>query len=379
MRENRSTDGRIVGYALNCFPYHTLDELWTCLETDVARLKDRAFPDGVFPVELRFSEPITRALASDCREVARLKHYLDTHDLALVTINGFVMPEFHGVPVKERVYLPAWHESGARARFTMETLDLLAQLAPVDGLAGHAEMIWSVSVPFGALKPVGMADVAANIVRCGEHAARLHERTGVRCVVALEPEPGLCVETTPEALMFFDRHVPDSLRPYLGINFDLSHQLVQFEDVVRSAQELSDAGILVAKVHVTNAAEQSRLEPFYEDSIYLHQVVGIDDRGVPAWFSLDWPVTPPPAGLSRFRCHYHLPVCDRKDTPVGTTLAEVERFLAVNPLPGSVPYIIETYTWPEQARGRERMVENICAELDWVRGKIGLSCKTEGL
>jgi hypothetical protein len=179
--------------------------------------------------------------------------------------------------------------------------------------------------------------------------------------------------------MFFDRHVPDSLRPYLGINFDLSHQLVQFEDVVRSVQELSDAGILVAKVHVTNAAEQSRLEPFYEDSIYLHQVVGIDDRGVPAWFSLDWPVTPPPAGLSRFRCHYHLPVCDRKDTPVGTTLAEVERFLAVNPLPGSVPYIIETYTWPEQARGRERMVENICAELDWVRGKIGLSCKTEGL
>src|SRR5437867_3286743 len=132
---------RPVGYALNVFPYETLDELWACLEGDVLRIKERVFRDEVFPVELRFSERIVREL--DCDQVARLKYFLDTHDLALVSINGFVMPHFHGERVKEGVYLPAWHESDTRLRFTNSCIDVLAQLAP--GL--------SVSVPFGALKP----------------------------------------------------------------------------------------------------------------------------------------------------------------------------------------------------------------------------------
>jgi sugar phosphate isomerase/epimerase len=379
MPEDRSIRHRIVGYALNCFPYHTLGELWACLETDVPAIKQRAFPDTVFPIELRVSEPIVRALCADCGEVARLKHHLDTHDLALVTINAFVMPKFHGVPVKERVYLPAWHESDARAQFTMDTLDLLAQLAPMEGTCGNVEPVLSVSVPFGALKPVRMAEVAPNILRCGEHAARVHESTGLPCVVALEPEPGLCVETTQEAIAFFRDHVPETLRPYLGVNFDLSHQLVQFEDIVQSVHDLDQAGIQVAKVHVTNAADMTSLDPFYQDSIYLHQVVGVDRHGRRAWFSLDWPETPAPDGLTRFRCHFHLPVSDHFTSPVGTTLAEVARFLGINPLPAQVPYLIETYTWPEQIRGRDRMVENICHELAWVRNKIGLSATLKNL
>jgi hypothetical protein len=90
----------------------------------VLEIKSRAFPNEIFPVELRFSERIVREL--DCDQVARLKYLLDTHDLALVTVNGFVMPHFHGERVKERVYLPAWHESEARLLFTKSCLDLLA-------------------------------------------------------------------------------------------------------------------------------------------------------------------------------------------------------------------------------------------------------------
>src|SRR5207247_1124679 len=81
---------------------------------------------------------------------------------APVSVNGFVMPHFHGERVKERVYLPAWHESEARLRFTNACVDVLAQLAPGG----------SVSVPFGALKPVAMEAVAGNSIKAGEHAAR---------------------------------------------------------------------------------------------------------------------------------------------------------------------------------------------------------------
>lgn len=351
--------------------------MWPVLEGDVLKIKETAFPDAVFPIELRFSDRLVRELQSDCDQVAKLKYFLDTHDLALITVNGFVMPAFHGEPVKERVYLPAWHDSDARLRFTNACLDLLAQLAPptverasspfgstalADERAGCP--FYSVSVPFGALKPVTMDTVAGNILKAGEHAARQNG------VVALEPEPGLCVETTGEVVEFFERFVPDRLRPHLGVNFDLSHQLVQFEDLSASIRQLQDAGIRIAKVHVSNAAEMTELKPFYEDSVYLHQVCGVNAHDERAFFSLDWPVTPPPAGIARYRCHYHLPVFSATDS----TLAEVEHFLTHLPsLHPSIPFIIETYTWPEQMRGRGQLVQNICAELAWVRDRISLS------
>jgi hypothetical protein len=379
------SQARALGYALNVFPYDTLAELWPVLEGDVLRIKEIAFPHEVFPIELRFSERLVRELQSDCDQVAKLKYFLDTNDLALITVNGFVMPAFHGERVKERVYLPAWHESEQRVRFTNACLDLLAQLAPLSchserseesptettetlryAQGDNRETILSVSVPFGALKPVTMEMVAGNILKAGEHAARQNG------VVALEPEPGLCVETTGEVVEFFERFVPDRLRPHLAVNFDLSHQLVEFEDIPASLRLLQQNNVPVAKIHVSNAAEMTELTPFYGDSIYLHQVCGVNARGERAFFSLDWPVTPPPAGIVRYRCHYHLPVFSAEHS----TRAEVEQFLRYSntpALPRSIPFIIETYTWPEQLRGRKYLVENVCRELAWVREKISLS------
>jgi hypothetical protein len=291
---------RPVGYALNAFPYETLAGLWECLAGDVLRLKAAAFPAEPFPVELRFSERIVHDLQADPGAGTRLREFLAGHDLQLVTVNGFVMPHFHGAPVKERAYLPAWHESNARVAFTNACLDLLPPGA-------------SVSVPFGALKPVTMEAVAPNILRCAEHA----RSTGG--VVALEPEPGLCVETTDEVVEFFGRFVPDRLRPFVGVNFDLAHQLVEFENLADSIVKLRAAGIPVAKVHVSNAAELTELKLFYADSIYLHQVCGVDAAGQRVYFALDWPAKPP-TGVTRYRVHYHLPVFP---TDLPSTLAEV--------------------------------------------------------
>jgi sugar phosphate isomerase/epimerase len=362
MPENFRRTHRTVGYALNVFPYRTLAELRACLAGDVLKVKADAFPGGTFPIELRLSENLLPELQADRDTLADVKRFLDANQLALVTINAFVMPAFHGEQVKERVYLPGWHESDARVQFTNACLDVLAVLAPQD------TALVSVSVPFGALKPVTMAAVAPNILRCAEHAASL----GRRCVVALEPEPGLCVETTDEVVEFFERFVPDKLRAHLGVNFDLSHQLVEFEDLAASVSSLQRHDVPIAKVHVSNAAEMTSLQPFYDDSIYLHQVCGVDDSGRRIYFSLDWPKTPPPAGIRRFRVHYHLPVFP---SSLSSTLPEVERFLTsiLPTIHSSTPAVIETYTWPEQNRNMAQLPGNIVRELNWVREKIFLS------
>ena len=357
----------IVGYALNAFPCESFADWWTCLHTDVVEIKRRVFPDEVFPIELRFSEQFIRELTPD--RVVQLKTFFAAHGLALVTVNAFVMPHFHGAPVKERAYLPAWHAGDARLNFTNRCVDLLAELTGSSAAAelrhcGTAALPTppSVSVPFGALKPVSLDAVAPNILKAGEHAARRG------CIVALEPEPGLCVETTAEVVEFFTRFVPDHLRPHLGVNFDLAHQLVEFEDLTAALELLRHHAIRVAKIHVSNAAELADLKPFYTDSIYLHQVTGCDDRGRRVYFSLDWP-TQPPAGVKKFRCHYHLPVFP---STLPSTLPEVDAFLQKLSLPVP-PLIIETYTWPEQLRGRHHLVDNICRELNWVRERIRLN------
>ena len=46
MPEIFSAPRRVVGYALNVFPYETLDELWACLEGDVLRIKELLYDRG---------------------------------------------------------------------------------------------------------------------------------------------------------------------------------------------------------------------------------------------------------------------------------------------------------------------------------------------
>ena len=130
-----------LGYALNVFPYHTLAELWTCLENEVVQRSSSVFsPTRYSPSNFAFRSTLYASCSMTAPEVARLKHFLDTNDLALITVNGFVMPAFHGERVKERVYLLAWHESDARVRFTNACLDLLSQLpAPPDAEFGFRQ------------------------------------------------------------------------------------------------------------------------------------------------------------------------------------------------------------------------------------------------
>jgi hypothetical protein len=130
--------GRLVGYALNVFPYETFAELLACLEGPILKIKERIFPQEIFPIELRFSERLVNELLQDCDRVARLKYFLDTHDLALVTVNAFVMPPFHGERVKERVYLPAWHVVRGRGH-RRDACATLRQRSIRRAQAGHNE------------------------------------------------------------------------------------------------------------------------------------------------------------------------------------------------------------------------------------------------
>src|SRR5262249_50979853 len=138
--------------------------------------------------------------------LAKLRAWLDESGLYVFTINGFPYGPFHGLRVKEGVYLPDWLDD-ERLAYTDRLAEILSSLLPdIPGLRG------SISTVPGAFKPRvgGPREAAAIADRMLRHAAalvRLEDRTGKRIALALEPEPFCQLETVDESVAFFERYI----------------------------------------------------------------------------------------------------------------------------------------------------------------------------
>lgn len=386
--------GTSIGYSLNVFPDESLEELRHTLRHRAPHIRREAYHDREFPVELRFSQRMVEELRAQPAAVVELRDLLRDEGLRLVALNAFVPVSFHQPNLKERVYLPTWHESDERLRYTCDCADLLAALAPPEVKEP------TLSVPAGALKrdfadtPGLHEQTAAALHRCAQHCAELERRTGRRVTVGLEPEAGLAYERTSEVIEFFTKFRPaldgeSGSGRYLGVNFDICHQLVEFEDLAQSVAALQAAGIQIAKIHISNCIEIEKpliapelleaLRRRYAESKFLHQTCGVDAAGQPVYFSLDLPPVLTPdglramahAGVERLRTHYHMPLLPGGAMP--TTLAEVEafvrRFAKAQP---KVPLVIETYTWLEltAGSGAADLVPGIAEEIHHVSGWV---------
>jgi sugar phosphate isomerase/epimerase len=386
-------------YCTNIHAGETWPEVRANLERYVVAVKARVAPDRPFGVGLRLSALAANAL-DDPGELERFRDFLRGHDLYVFTINGFPYGPFHGVRVKEEVYLPDWLDP-LRVQYTDRLARLLADLLPSEpGLEG------SVSTVPGAFKARVRDD--SDAARMGEliveHAATLHgirERTGQRVSLALEPEPFCHMETVAETVSFFERHVfstaaakrlatltgldvADSeafLRHHVGVCFDACHMAVEFEEPEAALQALRAAGIRIAKVQISaglrvqldgrDEATLAALRPFAE-GVYLHQVVERRDGALTRF--LDLPEVLEAAARSgtaaaEWRIHFHVPLFLERLSPFLNTQDFLRRLLAVLQVePISVHLEVETHTWdvlPEEHR-REDIVTAVARELDWV-------------
>ena len=203
--------------------------------------------------------------------------------------------------------------------------------------------------------------MARNLARCASAFAAIEQRTGVRCVLALEPEPDCLLETAGATAAFLERWlfeagsgitVPaDVLRRHLGVCVDLCHLAVVGEEPLAALRDLRARGIAVPKIQVSaclelrDGAELDRLLAFAEPR-YLHQTAA--SNGLRA---LDLPDVA--AARERFaasgvlRSHYHVPLFWDATGALGSTQREVERVLRALPgEPGPKPLLeVETYTW----------------------------------
>lgn len=386
-------------YSTLVHPGDTWPEMWNSLTTYVPQVKKRVAPNQPFGVSLRLAASSAQTLTGDPSERDKLKQFLADNDLYLYTVNAFPYGEFKNTLVKERVYEPDWR-SDERAVYTMQVADILAEVAE-PGIDPTIQ-----SPPLGFKPRVTGPDVVdeftRQVMRVVAHLVKLEERTGTKVRLALEPEPYCFLETTEEALRYFEEHLyadksvlalsqatglssgaaQDALRDHLGMVYDICHQAVEFEDVGASLQALADAHVPVYKLQEAAAVRvpevtQEKVDALrrFADTVYLTQTVERRNGKLTRFLNLEdafeaWEKDP---GPREWRTHFHVPVFLDDLGDFKTTRFAIEdalRFHKSNKL--SPQLEIETYTWdvlPEHLKTGD-IVDYVEMELNWVKSQL---------
>jgi sugar phosphate isomerase/epimerase len=318
--------GAHLAYCTNVHRGQNWAQTLESLQKYALAVRRRVCPHRPFAIGLRLGHHAAHELARG-KKLREFKRWLARNNCYVFTINGFPFGQFHGAPVKEKVYLPDW-TSPARLAYTNLLFDLLAELVP-DGVEG------SVSTLPGSFKEFIKTDrqrklIRKNIWRCVEYISRLSKRTGKKLHLGLEPEPLCLLENSAETISFFRQmrteHKSDPrLDEFLGVNYDCCHFAVEFESPQKTLAALQKAGIKISKIHLSSALKTratpealAALEKFTDD-VYLHQTIVRGAGGTLKYFR-DLPdALSANRHSGEWRIHFHVPLHAPAIPPFQTT------------------------------------------------------------
>jgi hypothetical protein len=354
-------------YCTNVHPGETLVAVRALLARHVTAVKAIIAPGERFGVGLRLAAAAADSL-DDPAELAKLKAELEGAGLYCFTLNGFPYGAFHGTRVKESVYLPDWRQP-ERLRYTQVLVRVLAELLPL-GVKG------SISTVPGCFKPNApgaeqrMAHALVDVVAMLVDVAR---SKGRHIALALEPEPECFLETTDEAVRFFEQYlfgreaqrrlvtVADiepseaerTLRRHLGICLDTCHASVEFESPLEAWQQLQAAGIAVPKVQLSAGLRLPRATPealealaAFGNEVYLHQTVIRSGDQLLRYLDLPQALASQPPSESEWRVHFHVPIFLRELGVFESTQGDLIPLLETLASVADPPHLeVETYTW----------------------------------
>src|SRR4051812_47398376 len=243
-----------TGYCTNVHAGADLPQTRANLERFALDVKRQISPNEPMGVGLWLSAAAAKGLRAE-DNTRTFGEWLHAVGLVPFTFNGFPYGDFHQKVVKHDVYLPTW----ADERRLLYTLDLIAiqdALLPrgMEGSISTLPIAWGNPAP----AEEGLRKAGRNLVKAGEHLARLEQETGRLIYLCLEPEPGCVLQRKGDFLWFFQNYVwpqgkEDMLRRYLRICHDVCHSVVMFEDQADVLQTYDSAGIAVGKVQVSSA------------------------------------------------------------------------------------------------------------------------------
>jgi sugar phosphate isomerase/epimerase len=371
MKLNQLPDDVHLTYCTNIHAGESWRDIRASLDEHVPAIKSSVAPNQPMGIGLRLSGEAAAA-AREPEALASFRDQLTKLGAYVFTINAFPFGPFHGVRVKEHVYLPDWRDR-ERVAFTANSAAVLAAILP-DGVDG------SISTVPGAFKPNGrsseaVAAMADNLMMAVADLVDVERRTGKHIALALEPEPCCFLETTDESIAFFNGTLfkPDTLdrlgaitgvsrqqaeillRRHLGICYDVCHGAVEYEDIVAALDRLIAAGIQIPKIQLSAAMRVPAMKKDlvaavmkYNDGVYLHQSIVRRDENLVRHVDLPDAVAAFDDGQAdgEWRIHCHVPVFLADLGEISSTRGDLVTTLAALRQKARSSHLeVETYTW----------------------------------
>lgn len=378
--------GLHLAYCTNVHRGETWAETFQTLRDYTLKVRERVCPGEPFAIGLRLGAQTAGELR-DPIALKAFKKWLDAENCYVFTINGFPYGRFHGGRVKEQVYLPDW-TTDERVDYTNLLFDLLSEIVP-DGVDGSVSTVPASYKEF-IKSPDQEAAMRRNLWRTVEHIAETSRRTGKTLHLGLEPEPLCYLETSEEMVRFYDQlrreHSHDErLSRHLGVNYDTCHLAIEFEDPHQVIKRYRDAGLLISKLHFSNALKvkptAASLEALkaFDDIVYFHQVVvrsadGTIRRHKDLDVALADASSAPPVETDEWRIHFHIPLhCEPTELYGNTSDHLLGVIDELKEQPSLCSHIeMETYTWevmPAEIKGD--IVEQLAGEYRWTLDQLG--------
>ncbi len=370
----RLNDHHHLAYCTNIHPAETWDETLTALKTHVLAVRDRISSEEPYAIGLRLSQrAASELIGEDGGPLLAFRGWLADENCYVFTINGFPYGAFHDTRVKEKVYQPDW-TSPERLAYTNHLFIIINELCP-----RHAG--GSVSTLPGSFKEFGANEklIFQNLYACALLIEELALENEKDLHLGLEPEPLGHFENTEETIAFFERFLnsvpnPDLTRRRIGINYDTCHFALEFDDCHQSLKALTEAGLRISKIHLSNALSFDPRNPealsairAFDEPTYLHQVI-LNTQPLTRYKDLpDFQDVPPSA--TEGRVHFHIPLYSEPLDPIGSTLDHAEAALAyLKEHPHTCSHLeIETYTWSVLPKHLQKpLTDQISAEYQWV-------------
>jgi hypothetical protein len=385
-------------YCTNIHAGQSWQDIRASLDEYVPAIKSIVAQSQPMGIGLRLSGEAA-AVARQPEALASFRDQLSALGAYVFTINAFPFGPFHGVRVKEDVYLPDWRDR-ERVAFTANSAAVLAGILP-DGIEG------SISTVPGAFKPNGrsseaVAAMARNLMMAVADLVDLKRRTGKHIALALEPEPCCLLETTDESIAFFEGALlkPETLdmlggitgvgrseaeillRRHLGICYDVCHGSVEYEDTVAALDRLLAAGIAIPKIQLSAAMRIPAMTKGlidavmrYNDGVYLHQSIVRSGDNLSRHVDLPDAVTAFGKGQAdgEWRIHCHVPVFLADLGEISSTRSDlVATLAALRQRTRSSHLEVETYTWdvlPDNIRTGSKSAD-IAREIAFCRQEL---------
>jgi hypothetical protein len=398
MKLNQLSGNVHLTYCTNIHAGQSWQDIRASLDEYVPAIKSTVAQSQPMGIGLRLSGEAA-AVARQPEALASFRDQLSALGAYVFTINAFPFGPFHGVRVKEDVYLPDWRDR-ERVVFTANSAAVLAGILP-DGIEG------SISTVPGAFKPNGrsseaVAAMARNLMMAVADLVDLKRRTGKHIALALEPEPCCFLETTDESIAFFEGALlkPETLdmlggitgvgrseaeillRRHLGICYDVCHGSVEYEDTVAALDRLLAAGIAIPKIQLSAAMRIPAMTKGlinavmrYNDGVYLHQSIVRSGDNLSRHVDLPDAVTAFGKGQAdgEWRIHCHVPVFLADLGEISSTRNDlVATLAALRQRTRSSHLEVETYTWdvlPDNVRTGSKSAD-IAREIAFCRQEL---------